>query len=115
MDPIESALRGENPTVIRRMTSGFAVFGDTQFLPGYCLLLSESPTAEHLSDLPAPMRRTFLSDMALLGEAVERACTRIDPAFRRINLEILGNTYPRVHAHIWPRYTWEPPDLLPVP
>lgn len=42
-DRIGSALRGENPTVIARMKTGFAVIGDTQFLPGYCLLLSLQP------------------------------------------------------------------------
>lgn len=39
-DRIGSVLKGENPTVITRMRSGFAVLGDTQFLPGYCLLLA---------------------------------------------------------------------------
>jgi hypothetical protein len=33
-DRIGSALRGENPTVLRRLEAGFAVIGDTQFLPG---------------------------------------------------------------------------------
>lgn len=32
-DRIGSALRGENPTVLRRLEAGFAVIGDTQFLP----------------------------------------------------------------------------------
>jgi hypothetical protein len=39
-DRIGSALRGENPMVLAKMKSGFAVIGDTQFLPGYCLLLA---------------------------------------------------------------------------
>jgi diadenosine tetraphosphate (Ap4A) HIT family hydrolase len=25
------------------------------------------------------------------------------------NYEILGNTVPALHAHIFPRYAWEPP------
>jgi hypothetical protein len=37
-DRVGSALRGGNPTVLRRMTAGFAVIGDVQFLPGYCLV-----------------------------------------------------------------------------
>jgi len=45
--------------------------------------------------------------MDRLGEAVELACVAADPAFRRINLEILGNTDAFLHAHIWPRYDWE--------
>lgn len=53
--------------------------------------------------------------MALLGEAVERACKERDPAFRRVNLEILGNTDAFLHAHVWPRYDWEPADLVQRP
>jgi diadenosine tetraphosphate (Ap4A) HIT family hydrolase len=53
--------------------------------------------------------------MDRLGEAVERACTAADPAFRRINLEILGNTDTFLHAHVWPRYDWEPSDRIGYP
>lgn len=38
MDRIGSALRGENPAVLRRLDAGFAVAGDVQFLPGYSVL-----------------------------------------------------------------------------
>lgn len=57
----------------------------------------------------------FLSDMERLGEAVERACRKLDPAFRQVNLEILGNTHGFLHAHVWPRYGWEPEDLIGWP
>jgi diadenosine tetraphosphate (Ap4A) HIT family hydrolase len=53
--------------------------------------------------------------MDRLGQAVERACAATDTAFRRINLEILGNTDPFLHVHIWPRYNWEPPELVGRP
>jgi hypothetical protein len=51
---------------------------------------------------------------ALRGEnpAVLR---RLDPAFRRVNLEILGNSDGFLHAHVWPRFQWEPPDLVGMP
>lgn len=111
-DRIGSALRGENPTVMRRLSSGFAVIGDTQFLPGYSLLLVDDPAVERLSDLPRDRRMRFLGDMERLGEAVERACAWLDPAFRRVNLEILGNTHKFLHAHVWPRFDWEPRDLV---
>lgn len=106
-DRIASALRGENPTVLRRLPSGFAVIGDTQFLPGYCVLLAE-PEVGHLSELPLQARSQFLLDMSLLGEAVERACAPSDLA--RINYEILGNGLPCLHAHVFPRYAWEPDE-----
>ncbi|MFH8981581.1 hypothetical protein [Streptomyces varsoviensis] len=114
-DRIGSALRGENPTVLRRLDAGFAAIGDVQFLPGYSVLLVDDTGVERLSDLRKEKRLAFLADMDQLGEAVERASRRTDAAFRRINLEILGNTDGFLHAHIWPRYDWEPPDLVHMP
>ncbi|MFB7569957.1 HIT family protein [Streptomyces sp. NPDC056165] len=114
-DRIGSALRGENPVVLGRLEAGFAVIGDVQFLPGYSVLLVDDPAVERLSELPKNRRMAFLSDMDKLGEAVERACRRLDPAFRRVNLEILGNADPFLHAHVWPRFDWEPPDLVGRP
>ncbi|MET8689241.1 diadenosine tetraphosphate hydrolase [Streptomyces sp. NPDC004732] len=114
-DRIGSALQGENPSVLRRLSAGFAVIGDVQFLPGYSVLLADDPAVQRLSDLPKERRLQFLSDMDQLGEAVERACRRMDPAFRRVNLEILGNTDPFLHAHVWPRFEWEPADIVRGP
>ncbi|MET8451129.1 diadenosine tetraphosphate hydrolase [Streptomyces sp. NPDC005209] len=114
-DRIGSALRGENPLVIRRLHAGFAVSGDVQFLPGYSVLLVDDPAVGRLSEMGKQKRLAFLSDMDRLGEAVERACRRLDPAFRRVNLEILGNTDGFLHAHVWPRYEWEPAELVGLP
>jgi len=108
-DRIASAEQGENPTVLARMPSGFAVLGDTQFLPGYCLLLAV-PRTEHLTDLPLDRRVEFLRDMAILGEAVQLVCRP-----RRINYEIAGNIDSFVHAHVIPRYVWEPKGYLRGP
>ncbi|WP_432061048.1 HIT family protein [Streptomyces sp. S1] len=114
-DRIGAALRGENPTVLRRLDASFAVIGDVQFLPGYSVLLVDDPGVRRLSELPRAKRLAFLTEMDRLGEAVERACLRLDPAFRRVNLEILGNTDPFLHAHVWPRFAWEPADLAGKP
>jgi diadenosine tetraphosphate (Ap4A) HIT family hydrolase len=108
-DRIDAALRGKNPTVLTRMQSGFAVIGDTQFLPGYCLLL-RVPKVGDLTDLPLTARIDFLRDMSLLGEAVTKVCQP-----HRINYEIFGNTDPFLHAHVLPRYTWEPAESLSRP
>ncbi len=109
-DRVGSAERGENPTVLARMRSGWAVIGDTQHLPGYCLLLY-SGQAKHLTDLPRPQRQDFLLDLSLLGEAVVTVCGDRDPAFLRANYEILGNSWPHLHGHIHARYHWEPDNL----
>jgi diadenosine tetraphosphate (Ap4A) HIT family hydrolase len=109
-DRIGSAHRGENPLVMARMRSGFAVIGDTQHLPGYSLLLTDDPSVNHLTDLDWERRSEFLFDLSLLGEAVERACQ--GNGLRRINYEVLGNSIPVLHGHIHARYDWEPPDKI---
>jgi diadenosine tetraphosphate (Ap4A) HIT family hydrolase len=114
-DRIGSAALGENPTVLAELKSGYAVIGDVQFLPGYCVLLGKDPKAKALSDMPRSERVQFLADADLLATAVERACREADPSFRRVNIDILGNADAFVHAHIWPRYEWEPVDLVRRP
>ena len=114
-DRIGTALKGTNPSVLRRLRAGFAVIGDVQFLPGYSVLLVDDPDVQRLSELSQARRRAFLADMDQLGEAVERVCRALDPAFRRVNLEILGNTDGFLHAHVWPRFEWEPADLVGRP
>ena len=114
-DRVRSAIDGTNPTILARLSAGFAAIGDVQFLPGYCVLLSDRPGAERLTDLERSARLSFLDDMDLLGEAIERVCKRLDPDFRRVNLEILGNTHGFLHAHVWPRYEWEPDDVRRLP
>ena len=69
-DRIGSALRGENPTVLTRLPGGFAVMGDPQWLPGYCVLLTDNPEAGRLSDLHRTERSAYLESMALqIGRA----------------------------------------------
>jgi diadenosine tetraphosphate (Ap4A) HIT family hydrolase len=112
-DRVGSALRGENPLVMVRMRSGFAVIGDTQHLPGYSLLLTDDPAVNHLTDLEWERRMQFLFDLSLVGEAVERACRR--DGLHRINYEVLGNSIPILHGHVHARYDWESPDKVGGP
>jgi diadenosine tetraphosphate (Ap4A) HIT family hydrolase len=114
-DRVGTALAGTNPTVLRRLRAGFAVIGDVQHLPGYCVLITDSPGVDQLIDLPPERQLVFLEDMAVLGRAVAAVCGRRDPQFRRINLEIQGNTDAFLHAHVTPRYEWEPSDIVGWP
>lgn len=98
---VAAADRGENPTVITRMRSGYAVLGDTQFLPGYCLLLV-TPLVPSLNELSLGEQSVFLQDMALLGSAAQDVC-----GAARINYGIYGNADPYLHAHVWARFDWE--------
>ncbi|MFD7022037.1 HIT family protein [Promicromonospora sukumoe] len=102
---------GRNPTVLAELDSSFAVIGDVQFLPGYALALSKVPGADRLSDLPRPERVRYLADVDLVACAVENVCSARDSGYRRVNVKILGNTDAFLHAHVWPRYVWEPADV----
>lgn len=112
---MESALRGQNPTVLARLPESFAAIGDVQWLPGYCVLLTDDPTVTALSDLPRPRRLAYLESVDRLACAVEQACRHADNRFRRVNIEILGNTDAFLHTHIWPRYDWEPDQYRRMP
>ena len=114
-DRIGSALAGANPTVLARLPQSFAVIGDAQYLPGYCVLLVDDPSVGCLTDLPKARRLAFLESMDVLGQAVENACRALDPAFRRMNYEILGNTDAFLHAHLFARYEWESPEHVGRP
>ena len=94
--------RGENPTVICRMPSGFLCLGDKQTPRGWCILIA-TPLVADLDDLSEEARVAFLSDMAAAGEAVKR----VTGAYR-MNYSILGNTDQYLHAHIHPRFATEP-------
>lgn len=109
---VGSAEAGAKPMVITKLESGYAVMGDTQFLPGYCVLLA-APQVAQLSDLDLPCRTAFLRDMSLLGEAIELACA--GDGLRRVNYEILGNTDTFLHAHVFPRYQWEEAERVTMP
>lgn len=108
-DRFGAALKGENPTVLLRLKSGFAVLGDTQFLPGYCVLL-RYPKVKSLNALGTVQRLMFLREMTLLGDAITEVCRPL-----RLNYDILGNTDAFLHAHIFPRYAWEDETLRKQP
>jgi diadenosine tetraphosphate (Ap4A) HIT family hydrolase len=102
---IEAARAGTNPAVICRVSSGWVVLCDWQFLSGYSILLAD-PVVASLNDLDHARRELFLSDMTLVGDAL----MDVTGAFR-INYAILGNTDPYLHAHIIPRFLTEPEEL----
>jgi diadenosine tetraphosphate (Ap4A) HIT family hydrolase len=97
------------------LDAAYAVIGDVQFLPGYSLALTKVPGVDRLSDLPRAERLRYLADVDLIADAVETVCRRLEPAYCRLNVEILGNTDAFLHCHIWPRYKWEPPEIVGKP
>ena len=106
---ILSAINGTNPMLIKELKGGYAVFGDVQFLPGYCVLLPKKEVTS-LNVLSLEEREQFLSDMSILGDAIIQSCTPI-----RVNYDILGNTDNFLHAHVFPRYEWESEERKKMP
>lgn len=106
---VEMARAGTNPFVISRLASGWLVIGDVQPLPGYCLLLAD-PVVPSLNALGLRERSAFLTDMALVGDALLDATN-----CARVNYEIWGNSEPALHAHIMPRYESEAEEKRRLP
>ena len=99
---VDALRAGADSTFIARLTSGWAVMGERQVLPGYCLLLPD-PVVPTLNALAVAERAQFLADMAALGDAVLRVTRAL-----RINYAILGNQEQALHAHVIPRFHDEP-------
>lgn len=93
---------GRDVTLLGRCDSGWAVFGQRQFVPGYLLLLPD-PVVPDLHALTPERRAQFLLDMSCLGDALMRVTSPV-----RINYAIFGNVEPALHAHVIPRYRSEP-------
>lgn len=106
---VEACQRGESPHLIAQMRSGWAVIAEKQVVRGYCLLLPD-PVVGDLNALPPESRVHFLSDMAMLGDALLDVT-----GAARINYEMLGNLEPALHAHVIPRYDDEPDEVRHKP
>jgi diadenosine tetraphosphate (Ap4A) HIT family hydrolase len=102
---VAAARDGSNVHVIARLFSGWAVFGERQFVRGYALLLPD-PVVGSLNALGTQERQQFLTDMSRVGDALLKVT-----GATRINYAILGNQEPALHAHIIPRYLEEPDDM----
>jgi diadenosine tetraphosphate (Ap4A) HIT family hydrolase len=104
-EQVSAAREGRDPKVIARLYSGWAVFGERQFVRGYALLLPD-PVVPNLNALDVAGRGAFLSDMARLGDALLKVT-----GAARINYAMFGNEAPALHAHVIPRYADEPQGL----
>ena len=102
---VAAAREGREPRVIARLYSGWALFGERQFLRGYALLLPD-PVVPTLNALGSQERAVYLQDVARLGDALLKLTGAV-----RINYAILGNQEPALHTHVIPRYADEPDKL----
>lgn len=95
----------DRPYFVYEFETSYVELSKSQFWEGYCILFSKEDY-HHLTDMPACIREKYLMEMSILGEAMMEVL-----GAARINYNILGNTHPLVHAHLFPRYDWEDEEL----
>lgn len=88
-----------NPYFVIELKTGYVVLGDFQFYKGYTLFLCKKHVSE-LHYLDKKFKKKFLVEMSSVAEAVFRA---FKP--KKLNYELLGNSEPHLHWHIFPRYS----------
>lgn len=96
---------GTYPKSIARISSGWVVLGDVQFLRGYSLVLPD-PVVPDLNQMAENARVNLMREVTLLGDVLLEVTQA-----RRINYEILGNLEPALHVHLFPRFDDEPEHL----
>jgi diadenosine tetraphosphate (Ap4A) HIT family hydrolase len=100
---VERLRRGEDPCLLARLPSGFAILAKHQpeGIVGGCMLLPDPvvPSANHLS---LATRERFFADMVRIGDALLAAT-----GAERINYLVLCNQVPELHAHCIPRFSSE--------
>jgi diadenosine tetraphosphate (Ap4A) HIT family hydrolase len=96
------------PHFVIELETGYVSLGYRQYYKGYCVFICKEHGFE-LHKLPSEFRKKFLYEMTLVSEAVDRA---FKP--KKINYELLGNSYSHLHWHIFPRYKNDPKPKIPV-
>ena len=76
---------GQDPTLIQRMHSGWAVLGEQQFLRGYAMLLPD-PVVGTFNELAPALRAQAILDAGRLGDALLAVTGAL-----RINYAIFSN------------------------
>lgn len=99
---VDRCRAADYPAAVAKLRSGWVVMGERQVFHGYCLLLPD-PVVAHLNVLRPDERALFLSDMALVGDALLASTGAL-----RINYAMFGNVEPALHAHLFPRHATEP-------
>lgn len=97
-----------NPFFVLELETGYVVIGDFQFYKGYTLFLCKKHVGE-LHELDKEFKEKFLSEMSIVSEAVFNI---FKP--KKLNCELLGNSDPHLHWHIFPRYPNDPNPIDPV-
>ena len=102
---LERIRAGDDPQVLARMPSGYAILGKFQpeAVRGACMLIPD-PVVASPNDLNPEARRQFFAHLVLLVDAILEV-TKAE----RINYLVLCNQVPELHGHCIPRFAHEDP------
>ena len=106
---IEACRNGNNPRVVAKLEGTWVLMGESQFLPGYLLVVPD-PVVPDLNAMAIPERDRLLHQVSIVGDALLQHTDAV-----RINYEILGNLQPALHVHVIPRYATEAEELRTKP
>lgn len=94
--------------LVKELKTGYVVLGQYQYCKGYTLFLSKIHACE-LHELPVDFCQVYLGEMARVARAVFFAFRPV-----KLNYELLGNSEPHLHWHVFPRYRNDPNLNQPV-
>jgi len=94
---VQSGVTNEGYLVARLQLSHLRLMSN-QFVPGYCVLLCTRHVAEPYQLSPAE-QVCFFQDLVRAMQALDRVFTPV-----KMNVNLLGNLVPHLHAHLLPRY-----------
>jgi diadenosine tetraphosphate (Ap4A) HIT family hydrolase len=93
---------------IRDFSASVAVLAPDQFYRGYTLVIARTHARE-LYELPDAESTRYYQEMLAVARAIGTAC-----APRKMNYELLGNTVPHLHWHLFPRHADDPNPARPT-
>ena len=100
-----------NPNyLIKELSTGYVVLSKYQYkyYRGYTVFICKRHVGE-LHELENDFKLSFLKEMSQAAEAVFKA---FNPD--KLNYEMLGNTEPHLHWHLFPRYKSDPNFKRPI-
>ena len=93
---------------VAELPASVAILAPDQYYRGYTLVVAKTHAAE-LCQLPEAESTQYYHDMLRVARAVAAV---FQP--RKLNYEVLGNTVPHLHWHLFPRYADDPNPLRPT-
>lgn len=83
--------------IVEDSVSTLGLYDDARFWGRSILMLNKH--YENIEDLPVSLSNAYMEDIKLYVKVLKKALN-----VERVNVSILGNTVPHIHAHLVPRY-----------